>query len=77
MILLAAAIAVSAIDLVKAKPLEPHAIIISVSKSEDVVITMDGKPITCPELDAYLATIDKNRHLIGFDCKKLKFKTTR
>ena len=85
MIVLAAAIAASAIDMAKAEPLKPHTITISISKSEDVIITMDGKPITCPQLDAYLASTDKNRvvgaeaaphrHVIGFDCEKLEFKT--
>jgi hypothetical protein len=53
------------------KPPKGKSVVIAVAADESVTITLDGKPITCEELNAYFATITTPSQRHGFDCKLL------
>ena len=51
----------------------PHSIVIAVNAQEKITITMDGRTITCAELDRYFRSLKTGR-MTGFDCKRIERK---
>ena len=54
------------------RPPKSEKVVIAVEEDETVVITLGGKHITCDELNAHLARIDKRTTRPAFDCSLLK-----